>query len=255
MARMSDEQYELMQDTRDKAITARSARSTRTHNGKRGPVVLPHDNLSKKELEALNGKCETYRLNSPMTWAEFKKMPLDLQIDYIKLIRNKFNAPSNHIAKMMGVSHRSLSIYLNKHGLSRGRNYEGRNKWDKDGFLAWAGMVEVDEKIEEETESKKDAQQTVDIHDEFTEESVSESIVEGDTKTKTCECDLAEHCEDKRIYEAGPIAFAGNSIPVLAKSGNMTFNNNHADDILKTLKTIMGNAKVDMTISWYVMED
>ena len=80
MAWMSDEKYELMQDTRDKAITARSARSTRTHCGKGGAVKFPSDNLTKKEREAMNGKCETYRMNDPMTWEQFKAMPDDLKV-------------------------------------------------------------------------------------------------------------------------------------------------------------------------------
>lgn len=140
---MDDITYEFMQDCRDKKVTARSARSTRTHNGKRGAVKFPSDYLTKKEREAMNGKVETYRLNEPMTWKEFKQLPEDLMKDYIKAIREKFNAPDNYIAEMMGVTHGCLGGYIKALGMSRGRNYVGRNTWDRERFLAWSHGVDI----------------------------------------------------------------------------------------------------------------
>ena len=48
---MKDEEYLFRQDSRDKALTARSARHKRTHCGKGGRVKLPSDYMTKKELE------------------------------------------------------------------------------------------------------------------------------------------------------------------------------------------------------------
>lgn len=47
---MTDEKYEFLQDCRDKKITARSARSTRTHCGKGGAVKFPSDYMSKRRF-------------------------------------------------------------------------------------------------------------------------------------------------------------------------------------------------------------
>lgn len=46
--RMNDIEYEFTKDVIEKKITARSARSTRTHNGKRGAVKFPSDYKTKK---------------------------------------------------------------------------------------------------------------------------------------------------------------------------------------------------------------
>lgn len=213
---------------------------------KRAPVRLPSDNLTEKELEALNGKLEIYRLGEPMTWKEFKAMPVDLKVEYIQKIRKKFGAPDEHIAKMLGVTCRFFCKDINRIGLKCDHH---TNDWDMDGFLAWAGMVEVDKKDEEPTCDVTNVVNVVtEIHGPIGEEELA-------AISNIHSCDHAEHFEEKRIHDAGPIAFAGNSMPVLAKTGNMSFNNNYADDILKTLKAILGNAKVNVSISWNIMEE
>lgn len=141
---MTDEVYEFIQDCKDKKITARSARNKRTHTGKGGRVRFPSDNLTKKEREAMNGEVKSYRMNDPVSWKEFKSWPEEHQITYIKLLRQKYNAPDKAIAIMMGVSRPHLCRYIGELGLSLGR---GANKksdsWDEDGFYAWCGMVKV----------------------------------------------------------------------------------------------------------------
>ena len=44
---MTDEKYTYIQDVRDKKVTARSARSKRTHNGKGGSVKFPSDYMTQ----------------------------------------------------------------------------------------------------------------------------------------------------------------------------------------------------------------
>lgn len=115
---MKDEEYLFRLDSKEKAITARSAHNTRSHCGKGGRVKLPSDYMTKKELNAMNGECETYRLNEPMKWDEWKRLPNDLRIDYIKLIRQKFNAPDTEIAKMLGCHKVSLAREVAQLGIA-----------------------------------------------------------------------------------------------------------------------------------------
>jgi hypothetical protein len=137
---MKDEEFVFRSDSRDKAITARSARSKKTKGGR---VRLPHDNLSKKELKKMSGECKSYRLNSPMDWKEFKAMPDDIKITYIKLLQQKFNVPFVYIGKMLGCAQRTISCEIIRLGLSEGKNCKGRSKkWDKDGFYAWMNGVD-----------------------------------------------------------------------------------------------------------------
>ena len=104
MSWMSDEQYMLMCDTRDKKRIAASAHKQRTHCGKGGRVKFPSDFMSKKELRAMNGPVEEFNLNKPMSWEEFKALPDDLKITYIKKLRERFDVTNIAIAEMLGVS-------------------------------------------------------------------------------------------------------------------------------------------------------
>lgn len=138
---MNDEKYVYIQDVKEKKSTARSARNKRTHNGKGGRVKLPSDYMTKKELKAMSGEVKSYRLNEPMPWAEFKAMPDDIRVTYIKLIREKYHAPDSHICKMMGTNTCSFSQEMNRLGIPAPRRHG--EKWDKEGFYAWCGGVEV----------------------------------------------------------------------------------------------------------------
>lgn len=161
MAWMSDEQYEYMQDCKDKKITARSARNVRTHCGKRGAVKFPSDYMSKKEREAMNGECKSYRMNDPISWEEFKTWPKEHQETYIKLLIKKYNAPISAISKMFGLYSNTLNSHILRNKLNVGPIQGGNRVWDKEGFLAWVsgakeGVVKhsetpVEETVEEET--------------------------------------------------------------------------------------------------------
>lgn len=151
---MRDEEYVFRQESREKAITSRSAHSRRTHCGRGGRVKLPSDYMTKKELNAMNGEVKTYRLNEPMKWHEFVAMPDEHKETYIKLIRNKWNPSDKYIAQMLGICPYSLCKELQRLGLNNG-NRSGRTKWDKEGFLAWANGVPqnaVEETVEEAEE-------------------------------------------------------------------------------------------------------
>lgn len=103
MAWMSEEKHEFIQDTKEKRFTARSARNKRGHTGKSGAMKTASDFMSKKERDALNGECKTYKLGAPMTWSKFIEMPDDLKVMYIKSLRKKFNVPDLDLATVMGV--------------------------------------------------------------------------------------------------------------------------------------------------------
>ena len=246
MARMSDEAWEYIQDSKDKKITARSARHTRTHCGKSGAVKLPSDYMTKKELKAMNGECKSYRMNEPMTYNEFKDLPDDLKIEYIKALRKKFHVPDKHIAAMLGVARSTIVPYMKKLGLAKGSNGHGDGvHWDRDGWYAWCNGVKL------ETEVKPDEEE-IPVEEDIREEVVEETACEPLNNENVCE--NAHDCMTKRIRDAGPIAFAGNRIPVIPKSGEMSFAGNRAEDILQTMKVLLSNARVNVHIAWEIDE-
>ena len=196
---MNDIRWEFMQDSRDKKITARSARNTRTHNGKAGYVRLPSDNLTKKEREALNGECVKYAsLKKPMTWSEFKDLPDDLKVEYIKSLREKFKVPNTALAEMFDISVTLITRYFKCLGLSIGSaSGAGNRTWDREGFLAWRGGAEDGAVKPSETPVDTSEDELIAVNDEpgitVVEEvpvSVNESAEELYEKFKKCVADI-----------------------------------------------------------------
>lgn len=150
---MKDEQFVYYQDVKEKKITSRSARNQRTHTGKGGRVKLPSDNLTQKELKAMSGEVKSYRLNEPMTWVEFKAMPDDLKVTYIKLLRQKFDVSDREIAKMFGISQAAISKWVRTLGIAAGTPLGGGGfrKWDEAGWRAWLNREAPPQIVEEPT--------------------------------------------------------------------------------------------------------
>ena len=132
---MTDEKYTFITDVAEKKRTARGAFNKRTHNGKGGKVRFPSDYLSNKERNKMNGEIREYRMNSPITYAEFKKYPDDLKKKYVKRLRDMFDVSNTDIAAMMGVKAKTLNSALVKIDASGGRR--GKRKADYVAFEKW----------------------------------------------------------------------------------------------------------------------
>lgn len=219
---MKDETYAYFEDVSEKAITRRSARNKRTHCGKGGRVRLPSDYLTKKELLKMSGECTSYRLNEPMTWAEFKAMPDDIKITYIKLLKEKWKVPNAHIGKMLGVGEEAIS--KETHRLGIGRGHGGRIYWDKDAFYKWVagsrGEVEeepVEIPVEEEEEEivlNREKFFTFKVDDDATFKGVKTAVPEHGDMTLKCPANMA----------------------------------------LETMKSLLDNRNVEIRVSWRVID-
>ena len=237
MAWMSDEEWEYKQDCKDKKITARSARNKRTHNGKGGAVKLPSDYLSKKELKAMNGPVESYRMNDPMSWEEFKKLPDDLKVTYIKALREKYKVPDAMLAECMGISGQVFGKWMRCYGLGTGKGSgaAGRhwyNTPDHDRFVAWWNGVSL-ETINSESE------ETVETPVEIVEEpaDVQESVEQKPVPKNNDENE--SRCETRC------------AVPT---NGYLTFEGN-IDDILRSVRTLLDGRKVHIKVEWDLLEE
>ena len=132
---MTDEKYTFITDVAEKKRIARGAFNKRTHNGKGGKVRFPSDYLSNKERNEMNGKVREYRMNSPITYSEFKKYPDDLKKKYIQRLRDMFDVSDTDIAAMMGVKAKTLNAALIKIDARGGRR--GKRKADYVAFEKW----------------------------------------------------------------------------------------------------------------------
>jgi DNA-binding transcriptional regulator YiaG len=240
MAWMSDEQYELMQDTREKKSTARSAFNTRSHCGKSG-CNFSYEKLGKKELAAMNGEVKSFRMNDPMTWEEFKDLPDDLKVIYVKALRKKYNVTDGALAEMFGVHRSLLYRWFRTLNLLGGDDAKGNRKWDKEGFTAWVNGVKA--AVEpSETPIEEDEQiqiESVPIQEVFDEE-MSEKI------EKLCE-EVMQTINDELCGSTGETKVL---VPV---QGSMVFEGN-IDDILRSVSTLLNGKNVHLKVEWDLLE-
>lgn len=179
---MNEIERDFRSDCIEKKSVARSARYKRTHTGKGGRVRLPSDNLTKKELEKMNGECKAYRMNDPMSWQEFKELPDDLKVTYIKLLRDKFDASTAHIADMLGVSTWSLSKILREFGLADPKGT--RRHTQEDAWKEWRNGGKAAEPVDDSACTEGD------------------TCENEDCAAVTCTCDRLRAAEDY-ILELG----------------------------------------------------
>lgn len=231
---MKDEEFVYYQDVKEKKITSRSARNQRTHTGKGGRVKLPSDNLTQKELKAMSGEVKSYRLNEPMTWVEFKAMPDDLKVTYIKLLRQKFDVSDREIAKMFGISQTVISKWVRTLGIAAGTPLGGGGfrKWDEAGWRAWLNREAPPQIVEESTPEE--------ISGPFLEEDVS---FPEEPNPKVEEPD---HMETVFV----PCYEVKRAIP---HSGSMNFEGD-IGEVLETVSVLLGGAFAKVCISWEVCE-
>lgn len=261
MAWMSDEEYVYKQDCKEKGVTARSARHKRTHCGRGGAVRLPSDNMTKKELAAMNGECVSYRMNDPITYEEFKSWPKEHQETYIKLLRQKYNVPLSHISEMMGMERSLLSWYTKRYGLNISDSDKGHRNWDEKGFREWcekgkekAAKRDFDAEMKKMEDTLSEAFENVDIpHDIYSAESNAEIDRMVEEINEAWNETLGNYRPINEVLAENGIDICDNEyhrLPVIPRDGSMTFNNNYADDALAMIKSILSNVKVNLTISW-----
>jgi len=113
---MNDFDYDVYQ----KKVIARGA-FYRKCGAKSKRCTLPSDNLTRKELCALNGELKTYNIHRRMTWEQFKDIPDDIAAAHIKYLVDTFGVNLNAIAEALGVSHVTVSRYLKEHGIQMER--------------------------------------------------------------------------------------------------------------------------------------
>lgn len=138
---MNDFEWDVLQKKR----IANSARRMK-RGSKSRKCSLPSDHMTQAEWKRRNGKVSTYNLNQPMTWVEFKQMPLDLQQQYLDGLQQKFNVPLPKISTdMFRLKYTSLSVYCRRHKLhginmrGKGLNFAENTRW-----LDWLnGVVPV----------------------------------------------------------------------------------------------------------------
>lgn len=238
MAWLSDEEWELQQDCREKKSVAASAHKQRTHCGK-GGCKLPSDFMTKKEIKAMNGECVKYAsLKGPMNWTEFKRLPDDLKKEYVLSIRERFNAPNNAIADMFNVSPTCISKYFKCLGLVMSSHEAAKSRWkewDEQGFNVWRGRIV---ELPEVPVVEKDA---ADI------ENTPETPVEPAGE------EIGIPVESVVVENATLVLGSVECKRAVPGTGKMTFDG-PIEEIVETLRMLLAGAEVTLDVAWAVME-
>ena len=142
---MTDEEYIFRTECAEKKRVARGSLNRRSHAGKGGRVKTPSDYMTKKERDKMNGEVQSYNLNRPMRWAQFKRMPDDIKREYINSIMKRFDPQQAAVAEMLGVSPWTLNDLCRKRlGIQFKRG--GTQRADRnDAFWAWVNGTEKSE--------------------------------------------------------------------------------------------------------------
>lgn len=147
---MNDIEFILKEDIKEKK-KAGSGYRYKKNGSKSKKCTLPSDHLSKKEIEKMNGECKVYNLNKPMSYSNFCAMPVDLQIKYLEMLRDKFGANQTEISKMMGVAPSTLAShrykFLNNKPVFPSSN---RPKLDKEAWNKFINGEEAENAVEPE---------------------------------------------------------------------------------------------------------
>lgn len=232
---MTDEKYTFIEDVREKKKTATGAYHKRTHCGKGGAIRFPSDFMTKKERDAMNGEVKSYKLNAPMSWAEFKAMPDDIKITYITALHNKFNVSDTKLAEMFGKHQTRVSAEMRRLGVSCGRR--GANTvWDKDGWYAWVNGVKM--------EAKEEAGEVSVIEEKL--EKCDEEVLEPVEKCEDKDGDVVITPVEGLHFHLEKPKEVKRIIPC---RGSMTLKG-RADDALETVKRVLGDADMTVTVYW-----
>lgn len=115
----------------------RTAQGARHMNRRgKGRVSLPSDNMTNAEWKRRCGPVATYNMTKPITWADFKKLPHDIQELYLTGLKETFGHVNNAmLSKMFGVTGENVSLYCRRHGLphnsDRALRASGGPAWER----------------------------------------------------------------------------------------------------------------------------
>lgn len=113
---MTNEKYVLRETNKERSKMAQGSWHKKS-GCKSKKCTLPHENLTRKELQKMNGECVTIDLNHFYTWEEFLKFKDDIKIEYIEHIINKYNVSLSAISSVVFGNSVILGRYIKEHML------------------------------------------------------------------------------------------------------------------------------------------
>ena len=136
---MDDFSYDVMQKKR----IASGARH-RKCGSKSKFVSMPSDYMTAAEKRRMNGKVNTYKMNDPISYGEFKAMPSELQEKYINGLKSRFGVGLKVIGEeLFHKSANTLNEYTRTHGLKLMNGKKRLSAKEREIWEAWLASEEL----------------------------------------------------------------------------------------------------------------
>lgn len=103
--------YEFEQEVQEKKKLAQNNRH-RTGQGNRHGGAFKRRELTDKEIEERHGKVMEYKIGQPISWAEFRSYPREMQQEWVNAFAKRFGCGGKGIAIATGTSQAAVSNYL-----------------------------------------------------------------------------------------------------------------------------------------------
>lgn len=222
----------------------------------------------------MNGDVKSYNLNKPMTWEEFRSMPQDLQIMYIKKLRNEFGVPDIVLSKAMGVCKSSFSRAMKDLNLSLGKSAgaigkqwlssekslkfsEYWNKFNKEKTVEEDG---VEDATEVESTKETDISKAFAQIGSYVMEGVAKGVSKRDDLPTNITNDPVTIPEPSKNYclahDLDEYAVSSTNEPghiAIPTGGRLSFDCKF-DDAVKVLESILSGTNVRLTVDWVVVK-
>lgn len=158
---MTNERYTFVSDLREKKAAARGAYAKKG-GSKSKRCRLPSDNLTPAELKRRNSPVESIKLNTPITYAELKKLNPNLQFLYLEHCVTTHKGRRKDIVDMLGINQATFARLLPT--LPGCLEFKGRPKTVAPEWAAFIGGTETTDPIPEpepEAEPKEEKKEIV----------------------------------------------------------------------------------------------
>lgn len=135
---MNSAEYLFYQETKPRKQMLSGARG-KVNGSKSKKCTLPSDYLTRSQKKKLNGEVKVYKMNSPMTWSEFKNMPVEHQEAYLAGLVNKYGVSYAQLGSMFGCTNTCVNTWVKKHNFTsvhvgpkgKGMTKEQKENWSK----------------------------------------------------------------------------------------------------------------------------
>ena len=128
--------YEFEEEVQEKKRLARNNRY-KTGQGNRRSRAFKRPELTEREIEERHGKVMEYKVGQPITWAEFRQYPKEMQQEWVNVFAKKFDCGGKGIALATGTSQSSIACYFKANDLSLPENTGTYSERKGDAIRAW----------------------------------------------------------------------------------------------------------------------